>query len=100
VVIPWLPGCIPFSKTVGNRAHLYGVNTIGLERRGFTRDRIDRIRTAFRVLMHPCVNVSQAVSELSAPSENAENADIRTIVEFIRSSKRGVVVKRGKDEND
>jgi hypothetical protein len=50
--------------------------------------------------MHPCVNVSQAVSELSAPSENAENADVRTIVEFIRSSKRGVVVKRGKDEND
>jgi UDP-N-acetylglucosamine acyltransferase len=91
---------LPFSKTVGNRAHLYGVNTIGLERRGFTRARIDAIRTAFRVLMHPCVNVSQAVSELSAPSENAENADVRTIVEFIRSSKRGVVVKRGKDEND
>jgi UDP-N-acetylglucosamine acyltransferase len=88
---------LPFSKTVGNRAHLYGVNTIGLERRGFTRDRIEAIRAAYRVLMHPSVNVSQAVSELSA---NAGNEDVRTIVEFIRSSKRGVVVKRGKDEND
>jgi len=91
---------LPFSKTVGNRAHLYGVNTIGLERRGFTRDRIQAIRAAYRVLMHPCVNVSQALSELSAPSINGENADVRTLVEFIRSSKRGVVVKRGKDEND
>jgi UDP-N-acetylglucosamine acyltransferase len=88
---------LPFSKTVGNRALLYGVNTIGLERRGFARERIEDIRAAYRVLMHPSLNVSQAVSELSA---NGDNADVRTIVEFIRSSKRGVVVKRGKDEND
>jgi UDP-N-acetylglucosamine acyltransferase len=91
---------LPFSKTVGNRASLYGVNTIGLERRGFTRDRIEAIRAAFRVLMHPSTNVSQALSELSAPSDIAENPDVRTLVEFIRSSNRGVIVKRGKDEND
>ena len=92
---------LPYSKTVSERnTRAYGVNTIGLERRGFTRARVDAIRAAYRVLMHPCVNVSQAVSELSAPSENAENADVRTIIEFIRSSKRGVIVKRGKDEND
>ncbi|MGH9321100.1 MAG: acyl-ACP--UDP-N-acetylglucosamine O-acyltransferase [Vicinamibacteria bacterium] len=88
---------LPFSKTVGNRARLYGVNTIGLERRGFSRERIEAIRAAFRVLQHPCLNVSQAVSELSA---DLSNPDVTTIVEFIRSSKRGVVVKRGKEEND
>jgi UDP-N-acetylglucosamine acyltransferase len=88
---------LPFSKTVGNRALLYGVNTIGLERRGFSRERIESIRRAFRVLMHPAMNVSQAVSELSAMEDDD---DVRTLVEFIRSSKRGVVVKRGKDEND
>jgi hypothetical protein len=50
--------------------------------------------------MHPCTNVSQALSELSASSDIADNPDVRTLVEFIRSSKRGVIVKRGKDEND
>ncbi len=50
--------------------------------------------------MHPSVNVSQAVAELSVFSENGDSADVRTLVEFIRSSKRGVIVKRGKDEND
>jgi UDP-N-acetylglucosamine acyltransferase len=88
---------LPFSKTVGNRALLYGVNTIGLERRGFSRERIEAIRGAFRILMHPCVNVSQAVSELS---KDSQDEDLRTLIEFIRSAKRGVVVKRGKDEND
>jgi UDP-N-acetylglucosamine acyltransferase len=91
---------LPFSKTVGNRALLYGVNTIGLERRGFSRERIEAIRAAYRVLMNPCKNVSQAVAELESSAKDAENADVRTLVDFIRSSKRGVVVKRGKDDND
>jgi UDP-N-acetylglucosamine acyltransferase len=91
---------LPFSKTVGNRALLYGVNTIGLERRGFSRERIEAIRGAFRVLMNPCKNVSQAVAELDGSSKDAENEDVRTLIDFIRSSKRGVVVKRGKDDND
>ena len=91
---------LPFSKTVGNRALLYGINTIGLERRGFTKDRIEAVRAAFRVLMHPSMNVSQAVDRLSASAENGASPDVLTLVEFIRSSKRGVIVKRGKDEND
>lgn len=88
---------LPFSKTVGNRALLYGVNTIGLERRGFSRERIEAIRAAFRVLMSPSKNVSQALSEIEA---NGGTDDVRTLVDFIRSSKRGAVVKRGKDDND
>lgn len=88
---------LPFSKTVGNRARLYGVNTIGLERRGFSRERIEAIRSAYRVLMHPCLNVSQALEQLG---ESPENEDLRTLVDFIRSSTRGVVVKRGRDEID
>jgi UDP-N-acetylglucosamine acyltransferase len=91
---------LPFSKTVGNRARLYGVNGIGLERRGFSKDRIEAIRAAYRVLMRSSNNVTQALAELSATSENEENEDVRTLLEFIRSSERGVIVKRGKDEND
>jgi UDP-N-acetylglucosamine acyltransferase len=88
---------LPFSKTVGNRARLYGVNCIGLERRGFSRERIEAIRSAYRLLMHPCLNVSQALAQLD---EIPENEDLKTLVQFIRSSTRGVVVKRGRDEID
>jgi UDP-N-acetylglucosamine acyltransferase len=91
---------LPYSKTVGNRALLYGVNTIGLERRGFSRERIDAIRAAYRILMHPSLNVTQAVEKLAAFPENGDGGDVRTLLEFIRSSKRGVIVKRGKDDND
>ncbi|HSF15358.1 MAG TPA: acyl-ACP--UDP-N-acetylglucosamine O-acyltransferase [Vicinamibacteria bacterium] len=85
---------LPFSKTVGNRARLYGANTIGLERRGFPRERIEQIRAAFRVLQQSCLNVSQAVERLA---DNASD-DVRTIVEFVRSSDRGVIVKRGRED--
>jgi UDP-N-acetylglucosamine acyltransferase len=88
---------LPFSKTVGNRALLYGVNTIGLERRGFSRERIEAIRAAYRLLMSPTRNVSQAVAEIAA---NGAEGDVRFLLDFIRSSKRGVIVKRGKDDND
>lgn len=85
---------LPFSKTVGNRACLFGANTIGLERCGFAKDRIEAIRSAFRVLQQSNLNVSQALAQL----EQSDNEDVRTLVEFIRSSERGVIVKRGRDD--
>lgn len=88
---------LPFSKTVGNRARLYGVNTIGLERRGFSRERIETIHSAFRTLQQSCLNVSQALDKLDA---ECESEDVRLLVDFVRSSERGVVVKRGRDEAD
>jgi UDP-N-acetylglucosamine acyltransferase len=94
---------LPFSKTVGNRARLYGANRIGLERRGFSRQRIEAIRGAYRVLQHSCLNVSQAIEQLeanAAKEPNGPNEDIQRIIDFVRSATRGVVVKRGKDETD
>lgn len=88
---------LPFSKTVGNRARLYGVNMVGLTRREFPRQRIAVIRHAFRVLQQSKLNVSQALSRLE---QEPASEDIDLLVDFIRSSKRGVVVKRGNAEND
>ena len=48
---------LPFSRTVGNRARLYGINTVGLVRRQFTRDRIANLRHAFRILQQSKLNV-------------------------------------------
>lgn len=85
---------LPFSRTVGNRARLYGINTVGLERRNFTPERIEHIRRAFRVLQQSKLNVTQALERLE---NELGNDDIRGLIEFIRSSKRGVVIKRGRD---
>lgn len=85
---------LPFSLTVGNRARLYGVNTIGLHRRNFSRERIVEIRRAFRVLQQSGLNLSQAVARFE---REPMNEDVQAIVDFIRSSRRGVVIKRSRE---
>ncbi|HET7746419.1 MAG TPA: acyl-ACP--UDP-N-acetylglucosamine O-acyltransferase [Vicinamibacteria bacterium] len=82
---------LPFSKTVGNRARLYGPNVLGLVRRGFSADAISAIRQAYRVLLQSHLNVSDAVARLEAAPQTPEVAEI---VRFIRTAKRGVVCKR------
>lgn len=88
---------LPFSLTVGNRARLYGVNTVGLRRRGFDRERVRALRQAFRVLHQRKLNVSQALAHLESDSPNQ---DVRQLIDFIRSSKRGVISKRGREPRD
>jgi UDP-N-acetylglucosamine acyltransferase len=88
---------LPFSRTVGNRARLYGINTVGLVRRQFTRDRIANLRHAFRILQQSKLNVSQALGRLERESASD---DVRLLVDFIRSSKRGVVIRRGRERGE
>jgi UDP-N-acetylglucosamine acyltransferase len=83
---------LPYSKTVGNRACIYGVNTIGLTRRGFAAETIAAIRRAFRVLVQSRLNTSEAVARLEA--EGSPHAEVRGLVEFIRTARRGVILKR------
>jgi UDP-N-acetylglucosamine acyltransferase len=77
---------------VGNRACIYGVNGLGLVRRGFTSEQVSAIRQAYRVLLQSRLNTSAALTRLQ--SEGPHTADVQTILEFIRSSKRGVILKR------
>src|SRR5688572_31593450 len=52
---------LPFIKTVGNRAKTYGVNTIGLERKGFSPDSVQALKKAYRYLKQSGLNTGQAV---------------------------------------
>lgn len=83
---------LPFSKTVGNRARIYGANTIGLERRGFSPERIAALRQAFRLLLASRLKTSEALARLD--SEGPHTEDVRLLVDFIRSSTRGAILKR------
>ena len=82
---------LPFAKTVGNRSRIYGINTIGLIRRGFSQDTIAKLRRAYRYLLHS--NTSRALAQIERdPSLQCE--EVSYVVDFIRSSKRGVGLRR------
>ncbi|MCL4811629.1 MAG: acyl-ACP--UDP-N-acetylglucosamine O-acyltransferase [Vicinamibacteraceae bacterium] len=85
---------LPFAKTVGNRARLYGLNTIGLVRRGFAPEVVRRLRGAYRLLLVSKLNASQALDEI-ARSEALACDEVRYLVDFIHSSPRGVTLRRG-----
>lgn len=82
----------PFSKVVGNRACIYGINGVGLQRRGFTRERIVAIRHAYRTLLQSHLNTSAAVARLEA--EGPHGDDVTALLSFIKTSRRGVILKR------
>ena len=79
----------PFSRVVTEReTHCYGVNTVGLERRGFDRERLQTIEGAFRLLLRSKLNTSQALEQIRAQLNGSP--DIRELVEFIESAERGL----------
>jgi UDP-N-acetylglucosamine acyltransferase len=79
---------LPYAKTVGNRAHCYGPNTVGLRRRGFSVDEIKRIARSFRLLLSSKMNTTQAVEAIQR--ELSGWPEIDYLLEFINSSSRGV----------
>ncbi len=82
---------LPFAKTVGNRARIYGVNTIGLVRRKFPQDAIAKLRRAYRHLLHS--NTSRALAQIER-DPSLRCPEVQYVVEFIRSSSRGVGLRR------
>ncbi len=81
---------MPFAKTSAVRdVHAYGANSVGLERRGFSKERVRAIRNAFRVLLAAKLNTTQALERIEREVEQTE--DVRMLVEFIRSSERGIL---------
>jgi UDP-N-acetylglucosamine acyltransferase len=65
-----------------------GVNVIGLKRAGFEEKRIRQIRAAFQILFRKGRNLALAVKEVE--KSGRANADVLALLEFIKSSKRGV----------
>jgi UDP-N-acetylglucosamine acyltransferase len=88
---------LPFSLTVGDRARLYGVNLVGLRRRGFSKEAVAALRDAFRLLSR--VGASEAMRQLEAQARPLP--EIETLIAFVRSAKRGVVLRpRGADAGE
>ncbi len=81
---------LPFVKTVGNRpAKTYGVNTIGLERKGFQKETIEALQRAYRILTRSKLRLQDALDRIEA--ELGFHSEVRYFAEFVRNSKRGVI---------
>jgi UDP-N-acetylglucosamine acyltransferase len=80
----------PFSKVVSPRdSKCYGVNTIGLERQGFSPERIEPIEKAYRLLLRSKLNTSQALEKMRETLAGSE--DVLTLIRFIESAEHGLI---------
>lgn len=86
----------PFAIADGRPALVRGVNKVGLRRNGFSRDEIDNLRKAFKIIWFEKSNLTQALEKVENEVEMDQH--IQYLLEFIRNSKRGVIMKR--DQND
>ena len=80
---------LPFMKTVGARdTKSYGVNTVGLQRRGFSPETVEALKKAHRILFHMGLLREEALSEVE--SEFGKYPEVAYLVKFIRESRRGI----------
>ena len=80
----------PFSRVVTEReTKSYGVNTIGLERKGFSAERLQILQRAFRLLLRSKMNTSQALAEMRKTFADSE--DVNELIRFIETAERGIV---------
>src|SRR5438874_4417389 len=80
----------PFSRIVTEReTKSFGANTIGLERHGFSPDRVRDLQGAFRTLLRSKLNTSQALEALR--KDFSDSDDVRELVKFVEAAQRGIV---------
>jgi UDP-N-acetylglucosamine acyltransferase len=79
----------PYIMAVGRPAVPHSVNSVGLQRRGFTKDQVLNIRRAYRVLYRSGLKLNAAMEELEKAAVTQE--EIRPFVEFIKRSERSIV---------
>lgn len=89
----------PFMRAAGGyRAELYGLNSVGLKRHGFSNDRISLLKRAYEVLFRSGLRLAEAIKK--AREEFMDNPDVMEVVRFMEGSKRGICRSVGKDMED
>jgi UDP-N-acetylglucosamine acyltransferase len=78
----------PFVMASGNYAKLFGLNMIGLKRRGFTDETIQALKKAYRIVFRSSLLLSMAIKKVEREVEDLP--EVRQFLAFIRDSKRGL----------
>ena len=80
----------PYTKAAGNPVHLYGLNSVGLQRAGFSPETKLALKRAYRLVFNSDLTVSQGIAR--ARIELPHVAEVETFLRFIEASQRGVMV--------
>jgi UDP-N-acetylglucosamine acyltransferase len=91
---------LPYGRTVGSRpARVFGLNLIGLKRRGINDDTLRKLRAAYRYLTQSKLNTTQALNKIEADA-SLKCPEVDNLVRFIRTAERGVILRRSSRKTD
>ena len=82
---------IPYGSAMGERARLRGLNLIGLQRRDFSRDEINNLRTAYRLLFAQEGTMQERIDDVIALY--AEDEGVMEVVEFVRTESSRAILQ-------
>lgn len=80
---------LPFAISQGNHAKCYGLNRVGLRRRGYPKETVEKLHRAYHLLLSAKLNTTQAVEKIKEEITDCSEVDL--LVKFIETSQRGVV---------
>jgi UDP-N-acetylglucosamine acyltransferase len=82
---------LPFIKTVGarNEAKIYGINSIGLQRKGFSAQSMDELKRIYKILFRSSLNTGDALAKAKEYTWTAP--EVATLIGFIETSERGFI---------
>lgn len=78
----------PYLMAAGNHAKLFGLNLVGLKRRGFKEENIKQLKQAYKILFRSSLLLKTAVEKVRAELDDLP--EIRTLLEFVEKSERGI----------
>jgi UDP-N-acetylglucosamine acyltransferase len=82
----------PFMVADGNPAEIRSINSVGLQRRGFSEEQIKALKEAYKIVFLRNLTISDAVNQLKASaSDSNEDIPLQELIAFIITSKRGII---------
>jgi UDP-N-acetylglucosamine acyltransferase len=84
----------PYTLIAGERGWMHGLNLVGLQRRGFSKEQIKKLKRAYRILWREGLKKDEAIEKVMA--EFPDDEQIQHLVNFVKESKRGIVSPKKK----
>lgn len=81
---------LPFVTAAGNTAKPHGINTEGLRRHGFTPERIEQIKDAYKIIYRSGLTLKEAITTLEN-NALSQSTDISLILDFLHGATRGII---------
>ena len=84
----------PYIRAAGEPLVFAGLNSVGLRRRGFSRETIAALDKVYTLLYNSGFNVSQAIAKIKEDAELMKSAEVQKVITFVAESKRGIITRQ------